>query len=78
MKIILKIFPQKFLLGANGPFWAQKRRILITLDLLQEFFLKFCTMKRVNSYVKVILMAFTKKILFKEMDHFGSENDTSS
>ena len=24
--------------GANGPFWAQKWHILITLDLLQEFF----------------------------------------
>ena len=78
MKIILKIFPQKFFLVANGPFWAQKWSILITLDPLQEFFLKFCTMKRVNSYMKVILMAFTKKILFKEMDHFGFENDSSS
>ena len=24
--------------GANGPFWAQKWHILITLDPLQEFF----------------------------------------
>ena len=31
-------FQKKFLLKANGPFWAQKWHILITLDPLQEFF----------------------------------------
>ena len=31
-------------------------------------------MKGTNRYMKVILMTFAKKFLFKEMDHFGSEN----
>ena len=33
-------FLKKILIWANGPFWAQKLRILITLDLLEEFFQK--------------------------------------
>ena len=37
MKIIVKIFPKKFLFGGNRLFWAQKWLIFITLDLLQEF-----------------------------------------
>ena len=45
MKIILKISPKKFLFGANGPFWAQKWCILVTLDLLQEFFKNFAQRK---------------------------------
>ena len=34
MIMILIIFQKKKLFGANGPFWAQKWHILITLDLL--------------------------------------------
>ena len=31
-------FSEKILVWGNGPFWAQKLRILITLDLLEELF----------------------------------------
>ena len=34
MRVILIIFQKKFLFGANGPFYAQKWHILITLDPL--------------------------------------------
>ena len=34
MKIVLMIFPEKFLFGASEPFWAQKWWILIILDSL--------------------------------------------
>ena len=47
------IFPKKCLFGANGPFWTQKLRILITLDWLQELFFKFCTMNGGNSVWKL-------------------------
>ena len=36
--MILIIFQKKNLFGTNGLFWAQKSRILITLDPLEEFF----------------------------------------
>ena len=58
---LLTGFMKKFLFGANGPFWAQKWCILITVDPLQVFFSKFCTVKGANRYMKVILMVFTKK-----------------
>ena len=41
MRVILIIFQKNFLLGANGPFYAQKWHILITLDPLSEFFFNF-------------------------------------
>ena len=35
---LIKRFSEKSLIWGNGPFWAQKLRILITLDPLEEFF----------------------------------------
>ena len=40
MRLINK-FSEKILILENGSFWAQKLCILITLDLLEEFFLNF-------------------------------------
>ena len=45
---LINRFSEKILIWANGPFWAQKLHILITLDPLEEFFLKFFTMKEAN------------------------------
>ena len=39
MKITLMVFRKKVLFKANGPFWAQKLCIFITLDLLKWYFL---------------------------------------
>ena len=36
---LINKFSEKILIWGNGPFWAQKLCILITLDLLEEFFL---------------------------------------
>ena len=47
-------------------------------EFAPRIFLKLYTMKGANRYIKVILMIFTKKPLFKEMDYFGSENGTSN
>ena len=33
MKVILKLFLNKFISGAKRPFWAQKWRVFLTLDL---------------------------------------------
>ena len=41
MKIMFIIFSKKKLFGAKRLFWTQKLRVLVTLDLLEEFFLKF-------------------------------------
>ena len=38
-------FPEKILIWANEPFWAQKWHILITLDLQEEFFKNFTQWK---------------------------------
>ena len=38
-------FLKKILIWGNGPFWAQKLHILITLDPLEEFFLNFAQWK---------------------------------
>ena len=37
--------------------------------------LKFATIKT-KSYIKVILVVFLKKIIFRELGHFGSKNAT--
>ena len=38
---VFMIFPKRFLFGTNGPFWAQKWWILITLDPFKEYFKTF-------------------------------------
>ena len=38
---LIKRFSGKILIWGNGPFWAQKWHILITLNPLEEFFLNF-------------------------------------
>ena len=37
-KQLINRFSEKILIWGNGPFWAQKLHILITLDPLEEFF----------------------------------------
>ena len=37
----------------------------------------FCTMNRVNRYMKVVLMIFQKNIFLEQLDHFGHENEAS-
>ena len=41
MKVILIVFPENSCLEQIGHFWAQKWRVLITLDLLLRFFVDF-------------------------------------
>ena len=38
---VINRFSEKIIIWENGPFWAQKLGILITLDPLEEFFLNF-------------------------------------
>ena len=59
---LINRFSEKTFIWGNGPFWAQKLRILITLDPLEEFFLKFCTMKGANRSDDI--NNFQKKNLF--------------
>ena len=54
-------FSEKILIWANGPFWAQKWCMIMSLDLLWEFFSKFCTMEGVNRVMKMIII-FSKNI----------------
>ena len=42
---LINRFSEKILIWANGPFWAQKLCILVTLDPLEEFFLNFAQWK---------------------------------
>ena len=35
---LINSFFEKIIIWGNGPFWAQKLYILITLDPLEEFF----------------------------------------
>ena len=60
---INKISGKKIPICGKGPFWAQKLRIFITLDPLEEFFFKFCTMKGANRHMRVILIIFQKNFL---------------
>ena len=49
MKVITMVCSKKIRTGEVGVFWAQKLRILITLDSLEElFFFILCTMKGAN------------------------------
>ena len=76
MKIVLMIFPKKPLFGANGPFWAPRWCIIITLDQLQDFFKNFAPVA--DRYTKIILMAVLKKILFGANGSFRTQNCASS
>ena len=40
---------EKILIWENGPFYAQKLHILVTLDPREGYSLKFYTMKEANS-----------------------------
>ena len=42
---LINRFSKKILIWGNGPFWAQKLCILITLDPLEEFFKNFAQCK---------------------------------
>ena len=57
-------FSEKILVCAKGPFWAQKWRILKTLDPRLIFLKKFCIMTGANRQMKIVLMIFPKKLLF--------------
>ena len=35
---LINMFSEKIIIWGNGPFWAQKLHILITLVILEEFF----------------------------------------
>ena len=50
----------------------------ITLDPLEGFFLKFCTLKRDNSDMKMILITLKDIKCLGKMGHFGSKNGASS
>ena len=55
---------------------TQKWYVVVALDQLwQFFFLKFCTMKRVNSYMKIMLMVFLKKLSLAQLGHFWIQNN---
>ena len=57
MKLIIMVCTKKILFRTNGPFWVQKLHILITRDRLYEF----CSMKRANRYLKILLVVFREK-----------------
>ena len=48
-RLINRLFFKKILIWGNGSFWAQKLRILITLDPKEEYFFKFSSMKEANN-----------------------------
>ena len=41
MEVIIMVCTKKIVLRTNGPFWARKWHIFVTLDWLQEFFKNF-------------------------------------
>ena len=61
---LFHMFSEKILIWGNGPFWAQILHILITLDLVEEFFFKFCIMKEANRCMKILLVVFQEKKSF--------------
>ena len=62
---LINRFSEKILIWGNGPFCAQKMHILITLDPLEEFFFKFCTMRGANWQIRMIIIIFQKKVCWE-------------
>ena len=77
MRMIPITFQKKFLLKANGPFWAQKWHILITLDPLQEFF-KILQNEKCQEVDESNNNGLYQEFCSKQMGHFGPEKGTSS
>ena len=42
-----------------------------------RIFLKFCTMKDAKRYMEVILMVFSKSLIWRQLGHFGPKNGMS-
>ena len=66
----INAFSEEILIGGKSPFWTPKWYVGITLDLLYYIFFKFSARKQAKSYIKIALMFFLKKILFREIVHF--------
>ena len=62
----------------NWDILARQYLLIITLDPLQGFFLKFCIIKGAKRCMKIILMVFPKRNLLGEMGCFGPENVVTS
>ena len=76
MKMILIIFEKKLVWGKwtiLGPKMAHPHNFGSAVRI----FFKFCSMKRVNRKMKVIIMLCSKKNCSGQMGHFGPENGTS-
>ena len=81
LKIMLMAFSKKFLFGAYGPFLSRNDAPLYLYNsgTALRIFLKFCTLKVTNNYMKIILlMVFPKKQCVEQIDNFGPKNGTSS
>ena len=63
--------------GANEPFWVQKLGHPQNFGLTVRVFCKFCTMKRANKQMKVIILVCIKNFCSGQMGHFVPENSTS-
>ena len=69
-------FSRKKLSRAIGPFWAQRMTCCHNSGSTLKTFLKFCAMKRVKRYMKIISMVFLKKVFSGQMGHSRLKNDT--
>ena len=72
----LTYFMKKIIILANGPFYAQKLHILITLDLLEGSFWNFAQWKGLVRWKRYSLIF--QKNCFEQIDHFGPKNGASS
>ena len=60
MKVIIMVCTKKVLLRTNGPFWAQKWHVLLTLELFNNF----SEWKGADRYMKNLLVVFQEKKSF--------------
>ena len=71
MKVLIMFCTKKNLFMTNGPFWARKWHILITLDWRQYFLKNFAEWKGPIGTWKFYLLFFKKKINVGQFDLFS-------
>ena len=79
MKIISMVFlKEKKFFRANGSFWAQKWRVIITLDQLSQFFSNFAQWKGSRGTWRLYQQFFWKNYLWHNWTIFRSKMTCSN
>ena len=73
MKMILTTFPKKVLVWGKWTNLDPKMAHTLNSGSTLRTFLKFCTLKRTNMQMEVILMIFTKDFLFRANGAFWTQ-----